>query len=91
MIILLKERIVSEPFVRWIGLQTGGSELIGDISLPRLMIILVEVSMTNPVNEKDFYLGRIAKARSRAFRAALTAFWKTCSAAFSWVELFEVV
>ena len=42
-----------------------------------------EISVANPVNEKDFHLGRIAKARSRAFRAVLTAFWKICSAAFS--------
>jgi hypothetical protein len=47
--------------------------------------------VSDQLNEEDFHLGRIAKARSRAFRAVLTAFWNFCSAAFSWVELLEVV
>jgi hypothetical protein len=39
-----------------------------------LIISLLTVCAANPVNEKDFHLGKIANARSRAFRAALTAF-----------------
>jgi hypothetical protein len=29
-------------------------------------ILAIKISLANPVNEKDFHLGRIAKARSRA-------------------------
>ena len=74
MIVLLEKRIVREPFVLWSGLQTARSELSGDVSLPLHIVILVKISVANPVNEEDFHLGKIANARSRAFRAALTAF-----------------
>ena len=74
MIVLLEKRIARESLVPWIGLYTGRFQLIGDVGLPWLIIILVKICMADSVNKKDFHFGRMAKARSRAFRAALTAF-----------------
>jgi hypothetical protein len=49
-IVLLEKRIVRESFVLWIGLQTGRFELIGDVGLPWLIIILVEICVADTMN-----------------------------------------
>src|SRR5437868_1093520 len=78
-LIFVEKIVVNETVVGRIRRQAGRAQPLRNLGLPRHVIICVEISVTNSVNQQDFHRAPAGKLRADVYALSAYGFQRNSS------------